>query len=294
MQTALFCARAFRIYAGFVGCRNRDLRIVNPKKLDAVRRTAEEVTRRGGTGLGLQLEVREKAQWQRVRQTLQEAWGGIDILVNNAGVADANKLVDMSDDAWDSLLSTNLDGVINGCRTYGPDMIKQKSGYILNVASVAGLLAMPEMANYSVSKAGVMSLSETLAAELAGTGINVTSNGAGLTTVAVTGLVLLVWGQQGGSMEATPLGVALALFALAFVPRAAEAQTGKISGTVTDAATGQPLEGVSVFLQGTGAGALTNASGRYFILSVPPGTYTIVVHSVEGHSRLIRRLVVIR
>jgi outer membrane receptor protein involved in Fe transport len=76
------------------------------------------------------------------------------------------------------------------------------------------------------------------------------------------------------------LGVALALFALAFVPRAAEAQTGKISGTVTDAATGQPLEGVTVFLQGTGAGALTNASGRYFILSVPPGTYTVVARRI--------------
>ena len=76
------------------------------------------------------------------------------------------------------------------------------------------------------------------------------------------------------------LGVVLALFALAFVPSAAQAQTGKISGTVTDAATGQPLEGVSVFLQGTGAGALTNSSGRYFILSVPPGTYTVVARRI--------------
>jgi short-subunit dehydrogenase len=89
-------------------------------------------------------------------------------------VADANKIVDMNDAAWDNLLSTNLDGVINGCRTYAPDMIKQKSGYILNVASIAGLLSMPEMANYSVSKAGVISLSETLSTELSGANIGVT------------------------------------------------------------------------------------------------------------------------
>ena len=147
---------------------------VTGRKLDAVKHTAETVTQRGGEGLGLQLEVREKAQWDVVRQKLHEAWGGIDILVNNAGVADANKMVDMSDDDWENLLSTNLDGVINGCRTYAPDMLKENSGYILNVASIAGLLSMPEMANYSVSKAGVIALSETLYTELSGANIGVT------------------------------------------------------------------------------------------------------------------------
>ncbi|MDP9140952.1 MAG: SDR family NAD(P)-dependent oxidoreductase [Pseudomonadota bacterium] len=147
---------------------------VTGRKPDAVKRTADEVTRRGGQGLGQQLEVREKAQWEVVRRKLQETWGGIDILVNNAGVADANKMVDMSDEAWESVLATNLDGVINGCRTYAPDMLKQQSGYILNVASAAGLLAMPEMANYNVSKSGVVALSETLSTELCGAGIGVT------------------------------------------------------------------------------------------------------------------------
>ena len=147
---------------------------VTGRNLDAVQRTAKAVTQRGGKGMALQLEVREKAQWEAVRQKLQETWGGIDILVNNAGVADANKMVDTSDEAWESILSTNLDGVINGCRTYAPDMLKQKFGYILNVASVAGLLAMPEMANYSVSKAGVIALSETLYTELSGANVGVT------------------------------------------------------------------------------------------------------------------------
>ena len=147
---------------------------VTGRKLDAVKRTAAAVTKRGGKGLPLQLEVRDKAQWEGVRRKLQKAWGGIDILVNNAGVADANKMVDMSDDDWENLLSTNLDGVINGCRIYAPDMLKAKSGYILNVASIAGLLSMPEMANYSVSKAGAISLSETLYTELSGANIGVT------------------------------------------------------------------------------------------------------------------------
>ena len=140
----------------------------------AVKRTVGNVNKRGGKGLGLALEVRDKLQWDAAREKLQKAWGGIDILCNNAGVADSNKLVDMTDADWEKLLSINLDGVINGCRTYVPDFIAAKSGYILNVSSVAGLLSMPEMANYSVSKAGVVSLSETMSAELSGANIGVT------------------------------------------------------------------------------------------------------------------------
>ena len=139
-----------------------------------IKRTVDAVNQRGGKGVGLELEVRDKGQWQAARNTLCRDWGGIDILVNNAGVADANKMVDMTDDAWEKMLSINLDGVINGCRTWVPDLQVQQAGYILNVASIAGLLSMPEMANYNVSKAGVISLSETLFTELSGANIGVT------------------------------------------------------------------------------------------------------------------------
>lgn len=147
---------------------------VTGRKLDAVKRTVKKVNDLGGIGLGLKLEVREKDQWKSVRQALEKAWGGIDILVNNAGVADANSFDQIDDAAWDSLMSTNLDGVINGCRIFSPDMRKNNSGYILNLASAAGLLAFPEMANYNVSKAGVVGLSETLFTELSRFNIGVT------------------------------------------------------------------------------------------------------------------------
>ena len=147
---------------------------VTGRKPDAVQRTVDKVNALGGSGLGLLLEVREMAQWQDVREALEKAWGGIDILVNNAGVADANQFDKLTDADWDSLLSINLIGVINGCRTYCPEMSKNRSGYILNMASAAGLLAFPEMANYNVSKAGVVGLSETLFTELSRFNIGVT------------------------------------------------------------------------------------------------------------------------
>lgn len=147
---------------------------VSGREADAIERTVASVNQRGGEGLGLMLEVRDKKQWDVAKKKLAKAWGGIDILCNNAGVADSNKMLDMTDADWEKLLTINLDGVINGCRTYAPDFVKQESGYILNVASIAGLLSMPEMANYSVSKAGVISLSETMSAELSGANVGVT------------------------------------------------------------------------------------------------------------------------
>ena len=147
---------------------------VSAREKEEVERTVAAVNQRGGKGLGLILDVVNTSHWAAARDTLNREWGGIDILVNNAGIADANPIVKMSDADWDRMLAINLRGMIDGCRTFVPDFIKQNSGYILNVSSVAGLLALPEMSNYNVSKAGVIALSETLHAELCGANIGVT------------------------------------------------------------------------------------------------------------------------
>ena len=147
---------------------------ISAREQDEVDHTVAAVNRRGGKGLGLILDVCNTSQWDAARDTLNREWGGIDILVNNAGIADANQMVNMTELEWDRMLAINLRGVIDGCRTFAPDLIKQNFGYILNIASMAGLLALPEMANYNVSKAGVIALSETLHTELCGFNIGVT------------------------------------------------------------------------------------------------------------------------
>jgi outer membrane receptor protein involved in Fe transport len=85
--------------------------------------------------------------------------------------------------------------------------------------------------------------------------------------------VLQVWSRR-------VLGLVLSLVAFAVTPRVMDAQTGKIAGVVTDQATGQPVEGAQVFLQGTGYGTVTNTSGRYFLISVPPGSYTVTAKRI--------------
>ncbi len=147
---------------------------ISSREQDEVDRTVAAVNLRGGKGMGLILDVCDKTQWASAREMLNREWGGIDILVNNAGIADANQMVNMTETEWDRMLSINLRGVIDGCRTFVPDFIRQKSGYLLNVSSMAGLLSLPEMANYSVSKAGVIALSETLHTELCGANVGVT------------------------------------------------------------------------------------------------------------------------
>ncbi|ANN14686.1 short-chain dehydrogenase [Amycolatopsis orientalis] len=98
-----------------------------------------------------------------------------DLVVNNAGIGAGGTLVGESPLAdWQRTLGVNLWGVIHGCHTFVPAMRTAKAGGVINVASAAGFTAAPRMAAYNVSKAGVVSLSETLAAELSGTGVAVT------------------------------------------------------------------------------------------------------------------------
>jgi NAD(P)-dependent dehydrogenase (short-subunit alcohol dehydrogenase family) len=120
------------------------------------------------------LDVRSDEDWARVRDWVTAEWGGLDVLVNNAGVAAAGRIerVEMAD--WDWIIDINLKGVVRGCRTFVPMLKAQGSGHIVNVASMAGVMNLPGMVSYNVTKSGVISLSETLRAELAPYGVRTT------------------------------------------------------------------------------------------------------------------------
>ncbi|MCC6526968.1 MAG: SDR family NAD(P)-dependent oxidoreductase [Polyangiaceae bacterium] len=100
--------------------------------------------------------------------------GHIDLVVNNAGVSSGGLVGELPIADWRWTLDVDLWGVIHGCHAFTPILRRQGGGSILNVAAAAGFVAAPRMAAYNVAKAGVIALSETLAAELAGTGVSVT------------------------------------------------------------------------------------------------------------------------
>ena len=102
------------------------------------------------------------------------AGGPVDLVVNNAGVSSAGRIGEQSLDDFRWTVEVDLFGVVNGCHVFVPLLKRQGHGHVLNVASAAGLVHAPRMAAYNVAKAGVVALSETLAIELAGSGVGVT------------------------------------------------------------------------------------------------------------------------
>jgi NAD(P)-dependent dehydrogenase (short-subunit alcohol dehydrogenase family) len=137
--------------------------------------TADLARERGAEVCTIRCDVRDPSQVEAQAALADEAFGGTDIVVNNAGVAVAGHVGDVSLDDWRWQIDINLWGVIHGCHTFVPRLKAQKRGWILNVASIAGVVSAPQMAPYNVTKAGVIALSETLCAELAEDGVKVTA-----------------------------------------------------------------------------------------------------------------------
>jgi len=116
--------------------------------------------------LYLDCNVTKPEDLENVRDTLLAQWGGVDIVVNNAGVGgSAGHIEDVSMEHWQTAVDINLLGVVRGCKTFTPLFKHQGEGYFVNIASGGGYINAPFMAAYNVSKAGVISLSETLSAE---------------------------------------------------------------------------------------------------------------------------------
>lgn len=138
---------------------------------------AEETVRLmdgNGRGMAARCDVTRPEEVQALAGAVLREWGGVDIVINNAGVPVVGYMDKVSLEDWRFEIDVMLMSVIYGCRTFIPILKKQGGGHIVNVASSAGIVSLPEMAPYNVTKAGVISLSETLRGELRGSNIGVT------------------------------------------------------------------------------------------------------------------------
>ncbi len=140
---------------------------VNEDALAVTQRDLERI----GDVAARRLDVRDDGDWERARQWCEDTWEGLDLLVNNAGVAAGGRMELTSMDDWDWIIELNLKSVIRGCRTFIPLFKQQGTGHIVNTASLAGIANLPAMASYNVTKAAVISLSQTLRYELTPYGI---------------------------------------------------------------------------------------------------------------------------
>jgi NAD(P)-dependent dehydrogenase (short-subunit alcohol dehydrogenase family) len=139
------------------------------------RETVSLVERAGGTAEAERLDVTSPGEWEGLRDRLRERWERIDLLVNNAGVSGAGEVGRFPLEDWRWILDVNLFGVIHGCH-YFVDWLAEnpEGGHVVNTASMAAVASAPTMGGYNVSKAAVVSLSETLYAELLQRGVGVT------------------------------------------------------------------------------------------------------------------------
>ncbi|MEK6787744.1 MAG: SDR family NAD(P)-dependent oxidoreductase [Pseudomonadota bacterium] len=137
--------------------------------------TAEALRELGAHAVAYTCDVGNAAQMAQLAETSEALLGRpVTLVVNNAGVGLGGQIGDVTLEEWHWCMNVNLWGVVHGCHFFAPRLKALGYGGIINVASAAGFAAAPEMSTYNVTKAGVMSLSETLSSELTGTGVKVT------------------------------------------------------------------------------------------------------------------------
>ena len=132
-----------------------------------------EITAGGGKAEAIQCSVSDFESVAAMMDGVIKKYGSIDILVNNAGITKDNLLMKMSEEDFDAVIDTNLKGAFNCIKNISRQMLKQRSGRIINISSVSGVMGNAGQANYAASKAGLIGLSKAMAKELATKGVTV-------------------------------------------------------------------------------------------------------------------------
>ena len=154
------------------------------------KRTADEINAiRPDAAKSYAVDVADHAAVQLLGAKIIEEFGRVDVLVNNAGVTRDGLAMRMSPEDWDTVLNTNLKGAFNVTQSLMRTMIKQRSGRIINVSSVIGLIGNAGQSNYAASKAGLIGYTKSLARELASRGITVNAIAPGLIETDMTSVL---------------------------------------------------------------------------------------------------------
>ncbi len=161
--------RAIALHLADLGC---DVVVSDVLEEDA-QHTAEEIRAKGREALAVRTDVSDPEDANQLIQQTLDKFGRIDILVNNAGITRDGLIIRMKDEDWQKVIDVNLRGTFNCLRAAARPMMRQRSGRIVNIASVVGLMGNAGQANYAASKAGVVGLTKSAAKELGPRGITV-------------------------------------------------------------------------------------------------------------------------
>lgn len=148
-----------------------------PGRREVAEETARAVREAGGEALVVDLDVTQMESIEAMVEEVRKAFDRVDVLVNNAGVIIRRKALEVTEEEWDQVLDTNLKGAFFTSQATARIMIEQGGGKIINIASINGVIGSPERVSYTASKAGLINLTRTLAAEWGEYGINVNAIG---------------------------------------------------------------------------------------------------------------------
>jgi len=146
-------------------------------------KVVEEIKKAGGEAIAVKCDVTKKEEADNMVKAAVDKWGKVDILVNNAGICQFKPFLDLTEEEWDRTLDINLKGYFFCAQAAAREMVKQKSGIIINIASVAmgqQGIGMPNVAHYCASKGGIAGMTEALAVELAPYNIRVNAISPGM------------------------------------------------------------------------------------------------------------------
>ena len=156
--------------------------VVTARRLEKLQALSAEIKNRGKESLAIQMDVTKRNEVDAAVAQTVKTFGKLDILVNNAGVLDYSPFLEMKEEAWDKVIDTNLKGYFYCAQAAAREMVKNKQGRIINIASIAsgGVgIGYPMITHYVASKGGVIGFTEALAAELGPMGITVNAIGPG-------------------------------------------------------------------------------------------------------------------
>lgn len=147
----------------------------------------EEIKANGGTAFAIKADISSSEDVTSMVKSVINEFGSLDVLVNNAGITRDNLLMRMKEEDWDAVINTNLKGVFLTTKAVTRQMMKQRQGRIINIASIVGVSGNPGQANYVAAKAGVIGLTKTAAKELSSRGITVNALAPGFIETDMTG-----------------------------------------------------------------------------------------------------------
>ena len=160
--------------------------VLGDVNLEGAQATAEAINNNGGSASAVKIDVSNPAEVKQVFDSILKDKKPIDIMINNAGITRDGLMIRMKEADWDRVLNINLKGTFLCSQQAAKQMMKQKSGAIVNIASIVGVMGNFGQANYSASKAGVIGLTKTLAREVAPRGIRVNAVAPGFIDTEMT------------------------------------------------------------------------------------------------------------